>query len=123
AKASCIARANIYPVLERLAAGRAARRVETPKGTRYVGTPPEELLARVERQQRANLAAARDGFAGLQASPREAPVFNLADRKELFARAREMLDEAQSDLLIALQPPEAAALAGKLAAARARGVE
>src|SRR5690625_3742112 len=69
AKASGIARANIYPVLERLAAGRAARRVETPKGTRYVGTPPEELLARVERQQRANLAAARDGFAGLQVSP------------------------------------------------------
>lgn len=122
AKASGIPRANIYPVLERLVSRDAARRSETRAGRRYRATPPERLLARLERAHQSNLKSAQAALAELDSPSPVLPVFNLSDRSELLAQARELLAEVETDLLVALQPDEAAALAPDLAAARERGV-
>lgn len=122
AKASGIPRANVYPVLERLVQRGAAQRVEAHAGRRYTATPPERLLARMDRAHRRSVEAARAALAGLAAPKSDTAVFNLCDRDELLGQARALLDEVESGLLVAIQPTEAAALAPALAAARDRGV-
>ncbi len=123
AKAAGLPRANVYPVLEKLVARGAAERLDTPKGVRYAAVVPERLLRRLEVEHRSLVKAAETAFASVPRGPGEsAPVFNLRGREELLARARADLDAARDGLLIALQPPEAAALAPALRAARERGV-
>ena len=122
AKASGIPRANIYPILERLVERHAARRLETPDGKRYGAIAPRQLLARLEREHRQSLGAARTALAELESTPAEAPVFNVRGRDELLAHARDLLATVRGSLQVAIQPTEAAALASALAEARARGV-
>ncbi|MGH8226057.1 MAG: TrmB family transcriptional regulator [Gammaproteobacteria bacterium] len=122
AKASGIPRANIYAVLERLVARRAARRLETSDGRRYAATPPKLLLERLDKNHRHSLDAAREALESLKKAPAEAPVFNLRNRTELLEHARAALGSARESLLVAIQSTEAAELAPVLAAARDRGV-
>ncbi|HET7635135.1 MAG TPA: helix-turn-helix domain-containing protein [Burkholderiales bacterium] len=122
AKASGIPRSNIYPVLERLVAGQAARRLDTPDGTRYSATPPKVLLAHLETDHRRAIGDAREALSQVEKKPEDAPVFNLRDRDELLAQAKVLLRAARKNLLVAIQFQEASALAPELAAARARGI-
>ncbi|MDN5871951.1 MAG: hypothetical protein L0H73_14670 [Nitrococcus sp.] len=122
AKASGIPRANVYSVLEQLVRRGAARRVEARGGRRYAATPSECLLARMDRAHRRSVEAARVALAELATPKREPAVFNVGERDELLQQARVLLDEVESNLLVAIQPTEAAALAPALAAARDRGV-
>jgi Cd2+/Zn2+-exporting ATPase len=122
AKASGIARANVYPVLERLVERQAARRLENSNGHRYVAMPLEPMLARLERQHRQRVGAAREALTELETAPRSAAVFNLRGRDELLAEARDVLESVRERLLVAIQPTEAAVLAPELAGARERGV-
>lgn len=122
AKASGIPRANVYPVLERLAARHAIRRIEARKGTRYAAYPPDRLLDRLGTDYQDDLDRARNAFRDFSAQTADATVVNLRDRPELLAEAHELLVAVDTELLIALQPREASALAPDLAAARDRGV-
>lgn len=122
AKASGIARANVYPVLERLVERQAAQRLDTPNGRRYMAMPLERMLARLERQHRRRVGAAREALTELESAPTSAAVFNLHGRDELLAEAGDLLDTTRERLLVAIQPTEAAALAPALAGARERGV-
>lgn len=121
AKQSGIPRANMYAVLEKLVQRSAARRFETRDGTRYGAVPPEQLLRRLEAGQQRALSAARKALAEL-AQTQDAAVFNLQGSDEFLDQARALLEAADRELLVAIQPAEAAALAGELRAARARGV-
>lgn len=123
AKASGIPRANVYPVLERLAARHAIRRIEARRGTRYSANPPERLLDRLGSEYQDNLDRARNAFRDYSTQDADATVVNLRDRSELFAEAHDVLAGVNSDLLIALQPMEAAELAPDLAAVRDRGAK
>jgi sugar-specific transcriptional regulator TrmB len=122
AKVSAIPRANIYPVLERLVARGAARRLETAEATRYSATPAKTLLARLEADHRNVLSTAREALSHIGKKPTEARVFNLRNRDELLTEANTLLRAARKDLLVAIQFQEASALAPALAEARARGV-
>lgn len=122
AKNSGIPRANVYAVLERLVQRGAARRLKTREGARYAALPPDQLLQRLEKEQLRNLGAAREALRGLSQNGEDTPVFNLQDQAELHEQARVLIDGARQDLLVAIQPPEAALLAPVLRDARARGV-
>src|SRR5699024_900190 len=113
---------NVYPVLERLAARHAIRRIEARRGTRYAAYPPERLLNRLGADFQDHLDHARHAFRDFSAQAADAAVVNLRDRTELFAEAHEMLTGVDNELLIAVQPAEAGTLAGDLAGARDRGV-
>ncbi|MDE2108833.1 MAG: hypothetical protein KGJ20_06465 [Gammaproteobacteria bacterium] len=122
AKASGLPRANVYSVLEKLVQRGAARRYETREGTRYAATPPERLVQRLEETHRRTLAAVRDNLAALAQAPHVTPIFNLQGYEELIEQAHADIDAARNTLLVAIQPPEAAALAEALRSARERGV-
>ncbi|EAR20960.1 TrmB family transcriptional regulator [Nitrococcus mobilis] len=115
-------RANIYPVLEKLVQRGAARRFETRDGNRYTATLPERLLEHIEAGQRRTLTSARRALATLRV-PAEVPaIFNLSGRGEFLSQAESLIESTRNTLLVAIQPPEATALAALLDEARARGV-
>src|SRR5699024_9496313 len=122
AKAAGMPRANVYAVLERLVARGAARRLDNPDGVRYVAVDPERLTRRLERRHRRTLAAVEKALRTLGRARKVAPVFNLKGSEELLDQARETIEGAKTALLVAIQPPEAAALADSLREARERGV-
>lgn len=123
AKASGIPRANVYPVLERLASRHAIRRMETRRGTRYVANPPDRLFDRLGDGYQSSLDRARNAFRHLAAETPDVAVINLRDRAELFAETHELLAGVCDSLLVAIQPAEAAELAAEIAAVNNRGVQ
>ncbi|MGH8427607.1 MAG: TrmB family transcriptional regulator [Gammaproteobacteria bacterium] len=122
AKTAGMPRANVYPVLEKLVERGAAQRLDTPQGVRYAATPPERLIGRLDKKHRRTLAAAQDALAALAQTSEPEPVFNLRSHEELTTQARADIDSARETLLVAIQPPEATALAQSLREARERGV-
>lgn len=122
AKVSGIPRANVYPVLERLASRHAIRRMETRKGTRYIANPPDRLFDRLGDGYQSSLDRARNAFRHLSADSPDVAVINLRDRGELFAETHELLAGVRDSLLVAVQPAEAAELAAEIAAVKNRGV-
>lgn len=122
AKAAGMPRANVYPVLEKLVERGVAQRLDTPNGVRYAAIPSAHLIEGFETRHRRILKALETGFASLAQQREAAPVFNLQGRDELMARAQADIDAAQETLLVAIQPPEATALARPLKEAQERGV-
>jgi len=122
AKAAAVPRANVYAVLDRLIARGAAQRFDTAEGVRYAATPAPRMLRRLEQKHQRTLAAAREGLATLGPPDEVPPAFTLRGGKELLERARAGVDAAHEDLLLAIQPTEAAPLADALRQASARGV-
>jgi predicted transcriptional regulator len=122
AKTAGMPRANVYPVLERLAERGAARRLETTDGVRYAAVKPARLLRRIDKRHRRTLMAVEKALTALAREDDAAPVFNLKSYKELVGQARAAIDGAEHELLIGIQPHEAAALAEPLRDARERGV-
>ncbi len=120
-KSSGIPRANVYAVADKLVHRGAAHRVERGDGINYQALPPKQLLRSLESRQRRALSAARGALARVERRAEPAAVMNLRG-DELLAKARQLVDATQKTLLIAIQPPEAAALADVLRMARERGV-
>lgn len=122
AKAAGMPRANIYAVLAKLVERGAARRLDTHDGIRYAAVEPAQLIKRIDAEHRRKLAAAETALAKLEQAESVTSVFNLKNDNELLGEARALIDSADSSLRIALQPPEASALAIPLRDARERGV-
>jgi predicted transcriptional regulator len=122
AKAAGMPRANVYAVLDRLVERGAARRLNTRDGVRYAAIKPAYLIRRLDRRHRRTLAAVEKALAALEQADETAPVFNLKSYEELMDQARAAIDGAESELLIAIQPTGATALAEPLREARERGV-
>lgn len=122
AKATGVPRASVYAVLERLVERGAVQRIDTQQGVRYAATPPQALLATIDRRHQRTLAAAHEVLAELESPQEPAQAFTLRGRTELMERAHADIDSARETLLVAIQPPEAAQLAEPLRRARERGV-
>lgn len=122
AKAAGMPRANVYAVLERLVERGAARRLDTRDGVRYAAVDPAHLVRHLDARHRRTLAAVEASLASLERADDKTPVFNLAGYEELIDQAQAAIDAAASTLRIAIQPAEAARLAGPLREARERGV-
>ncbi|MDN5923593.1 MAG: hypothetical protein L0H70_01185 [Xanthomonadales bacterium] len=122
AKTAGLPRANVYSVLEKLVERGAAQRMDTSAGTRYAAVDPQRLLGHIEARQQRALKAAQRALSKLAHSNAPPAVFNLHGRDALLGKARECIDSATNQLLVAIQPTEAAALADALREAHQRGV-
>ncbi len=120
ARESGIPRPNIYAVAEKLAERGAVQRGEGNTGKTWSPVPAEQLLKGLQVQHKRALARAQQSLASLGQAHQPATAFNLRD-DELLMRARQLIDATSESLLIAIQQPEAAALAEALQQARTRG--
>ncbi|HEX8598280.1 MAG TPA: helix-turn-helix domain-containing protein [Chloroflexia bacterium] len=123
AKVSGIPRANVYAVLPRLEERGAVLRIDSPAGARYSAVPPEELAKRLANRFEDDLTAAKGALEALNIPIDKEHVWNAQGYMALVENARGLVDAAQSELLVALWPHEASALASSLAAAEARDVQ
>lgn len=123
AKVSGIPRANVYAVLQKLEERGAIVRSDTPAAVRYAPVPPAELIRRLgDRVQ--DILQAAVGALDAVSSPAEQPmVWNIEGYTPLLEHARSLIDAAQEQLLVAVWPDDARALAAPLAQAQARGVK
>jgi predicted transcriptional regulator len=122
AKASGVPRANVYGVLERLAARRAVVRVDEPGGTRYAPVPPHELLQRLGAEFRRITEDTAGALAALASATEYEAVSNVRGYAALLDQARAALRAAERSLLIAAWPNEAAELKADVAEAVGRDV-
>ncbi len=123
AKISGIPRPNIYPVLQKLEARGAAVRIASDDITRYLPVPPEEFLKRIDRQFQATLGQVGPLLQTLMQPAEANYIWNTEGYPNLLAQARTLIRNTATELLIALWPEEARALADDLAQAEARDLE
>ncbi len=121
AKASGIPRANIYAVIDKLVQRGAVHRLESTSGPRYSALDPKQMLRSIKSGHQRTLDEAGQAFSSLAKRCKPAAVFNLRD-DELLPKARQLIDAAETTLLVAIQPTEARLLAAALQQARERGV-
>jgi predicted transcriptional regulator len=122
AKASGIPRANVYGVLERLAARRAVVRVDEPGGTRYAPVPPAELLQRLAGEFRQVSEDTREALEAVESATEYEAIWNVRGHPALIDQARAALHAAERSLLIAVWPHEAAELKADVMDAAGRDV-
>lgn len=123
AKQSGLPRANVYAVLQKLEERGAVVRLDTPEGTRYAPVPPEELVQRLRHHFQGILDAAQSSLSTITSSAEYDAVWNARGYQALLEHARSLLEAAQEQLLLAIWPQEAQALAATMAQAVERGVE
>ena len=122
AKISGVPRANVYDVLPKLEERGAVVRLDTSAGARYSAVPPSELMPRLADRFSDDLASAQQVLLHQAEAPDEEYVWNVESYRSTVDHARTLIDAAQNELLVALWPQEAAALAGNLSGAESRGV-
>ncbi|MGH2543851.1 MAG: TrmB family transcriptional regulator, partial [Ardenticatenaceae bacterium] len=123
AKVSGIPRPNIYTVLQKLEERGVVIRLDIPEGTRYAPVPFEEFLQRADSRFQSSLTAARRELKRIARAIEPAYVWNARDYPVLLEHARALVDGADKQLLLAIWPDEAHALADSVAEAETRGVE
>lgn len=124
AKASGVPRSMVYEILNKLIARGAVATQSSAEAVRYAPVPPEHLLGRMRRELEDNLAALTHDLKGLTSgSAAPGGAWNLAGRKNILACARQMIEQAQSEVaLVVGDDDELDELLPQLQAAHARGV-
>lgn len=123
AKASGVARPNVYAVIDRLEKRGAMTKIGVGDGVKYAALPASELLARLSSGVDAHLAAARDALSQLQSVPGHEYIWNLVGYDAVLDRAETVIAGAQKRLLIGCWSNESARLREAMVAREARGVE
>jgi predicted transcriptional regulator len=123
AKYSGIPRANIYPVIQKLEERGAVLRMESENAPRYAPVPVEQLISRLGRLYQETLDAASRSLGELQVCREDEYIWNVRGYSVFIDLARSLAGRAQEKLLVAVHPPESAALAEEMKRAEARGVE
>lgn len=122
AKASGVPRPNVYSVLEKLEERGAALHIETAEGIEYHPVPPDELIDRLSSQFSEVAGSARQALSAMSTTVDDSYVRNLRGESLLFQHAREMINLAESELLLAVWLPESQKLADFTDQAASRGV-
>lgn len=122
AKESGIPRANVYSVLQKLEERGAVFAIDTQDGTAYSPTPPDELIRRLSSRFENVLGAARQSLADVAKPVEQTYVQNVQGYTQLLNHARDLVQQAQHHLLIAVWNSEAQLLADDIAQAQMRGV-
>ena len=124
AKLSGIPRANVYDLLPRLEERGAVVRLDSASGARYSAVPPSELMPRLAGRFNDDLLSAEEALAGADptSSLDQDYAWNIESRRSVIDHARTLIEGARSEVLLAVLPEEAGALAGTVARAQARGL-
>ncbi|MCC6170285.1 MAG: TrmB family transcriptional regulator [Caldilineaceae bacterium] len=123
AKVSGIPRANIYVVLQKLEERGAVIRAEDGDSTHYLPVAPDELLDAMAHRFEHTLDTAKQSLRAVSRPDAAGYVWHIQGYEHLLAHARAVLKDAKRDLLVAIWPDEARALAGDFADAEARAVD
>jgi sugar-specific transcriptional regulator TrmB len=122
AKVSGIPRPNVYAVLQKLEEAGAALRVETGDGIEYSPVRPAELIERLSSEFEEVVHAARQVLDDIGSPVEDDYVRNLRGEPLLLQHAREIVNSAATEVLLAVSLPEAQALVEVTGQAEARGV-
>jgi len=117
-----IPRSMVYEALGRLDARGAVLKTEEPKATLYRPMPPSALLDYVAEQQRQRIAAVRPGLEALYTARDEGHLWAFEGTERALSYARDMIAQAQSEVMLVLTDPALDALRPVIEAAAARGV-
>jgi predicted transcriptional regulator len=119
---SGVPRPNVYSVVKRLEERGAVTALAASRGARYAACPAAELLEQMARSYHDRLQGAADSLRRLRTDVADPVAAAVAGEEELLARARAMLDGATTQVVLAVAPSTAAALAAAVADALGRGV-
>ena len=123
AKASGVARPNVYAVIDRLEKRGAITKIGVGEGVQYAALPASEMLARLSSGVDAHLAAAQDALSALQSAPGHEYIWNLVGYDTVLGRAEAIVRQAKERLLVGYWSNESARLSEAVAERQARGVE
>jgi len=121
-KAAGVPRSMVYEALGRLSARGAVLSTEDKRGTLYRPLPPDVLLDRYEQEYRDLMGDLRSGLMALYAAPEEGRFWSISGRNAVIAYAAQMIQRAQSEVLLTLADPELDALRADIQSACQRGV-
>jgi len=122
AKESGIPRANVYTVLAKLVDRGCVLTINAVNGPRYTAVPPQQLMRRIEAEQRDALDATTHSLEGLATSADADEIFTSRGYASLIEHAKSAIGEARETLLLALFPNEAKELEREITGAEERGV-
>lgn len=122
AKLSGVPRPNIYSVLQKLEDRGAVLRVEAEAGVRYAPVRPLDLIGRLESRFGEVLRAARRATEDVGTPAEDAYVWSVRGASGALEHARGLIEQAEHELVVALGPQEARALAASMGDAEVRGV-
>lgn len=122
AKASGVPRPNIYAVLDRLEERGAVMRVDEAGTTQFAPIASEELVGRLHRDFERTLDDARDTLSEIGEKVQWKPVMNTHGYEAALTLAKDIVRSSRRELLLAVWPPEAEALARETEAAFRRGI-
>lgn len=123
AKASGIARPNVYGVIDRLEKRGALTRVGVGDGVKYAALPAGEMLARLSSNVDAHLSAAQEALGRMGGESGQEYIWNLEGYETVLERAEAIAASAKEHLLVGVWSNESARLSEAVTRAQARGVE
>ena len=123
AKVSGIPRANIYLVLQKLEERGAVVRMESGDSSRYQPVEPEQLLDAIAHHFEHTVDAVKQTLQSLNRPVEDGYVWHIQGYDHLLSHARTVIKGTADQLLVALWPDEARALADDFTAAETRKVE
>jgi sugar-specific transcriptional regulator TrmB len=122
-KESGVPRSMIYEVLNKLIARGAALSSMAERTTLYAPVLPDELLDRLRHEFEQQLDSARRALAAIASPPRAEYVWNIEGGDNILAKARDMIESAETQVHIGLLPATLPGLQASLRRAIERGVE
>ncbi|MCP4356697.1 MAG: TrmB family transcriptional regulator [Chloroflexi bacterium] len=122
AKISGVPRSMIYEVAGKLTTRGAAMKLPKEGTTKYTAVPAAEFLDQLHREHEALTTSLKDNLATLTSTTEMDYVWNIEGHENIIAKAIEMIDQATSQVYIALLPITFPALQPALEKAIQRGV-
>jgi sugar-specific transcriptional regulator TrmB len=121
-KTSGVPRSMIYEVLGKLTARGAAMTLRKEGGVEYAPVPADEFLDTLHREHEERVNALKSDLANLASAPNLEYVWNIEGHENIWAKAEEMIGQAQEIVYLSLMPEAFRELEPALQAAIARGV-
>jgi predicted transcriptional regulator len=122
AKESGIPRANVYNVVAKLVERGVVLTINAANGPRYTPIDPQQLVSRIEAEQRSALQATTQSLEGIGEGAEADELLTARGYSALIHHVKSAIAEAREYVLLALFPTEAQQLERDLAAAEERGV-
>ncbi len=122
-KKAGVPRSMVYEALGRLETRGAVLKSTENKATLYRPLPPDALLDRYQQQHQRLMESLRDGLRRLYTAQDEDLLWTTTGREAVLSYASQMIQAAQSEIMLVLSDRDLEALREEIVAAGERGVE
>lgn len=103
-KQSGVPRSMIYEVVGKLALRGAAMKLQNGRSTKYAPVPADNLLDQLQREHQQLVGSLKNDLSSLSTEPDLDYVWNIEGNGPIIGRAVEMIDQAESQIYLALLP-------------------